>query len=124
VAANVVATVCGVSIPVAVLAQQVIVDGSETICESDVGDITIEQVTGGQNAAPTGGNNSRQEGLVNVSLGDVEILNNVNVAVAANVLVTVCGLDVTAAVLAVQGVGDAGQTFCSTTEGPIFIDQA
>jgi hypothetical protein len=123
VAANVIATVCDVDVVLAVLAQQVFADGSETFCQGTAAPITIEQATPGENPGPAGGNNSQQEGLINVSLGNVEILNNVNVAVAANVLVTVCDLTVAAAVLAVQGVGDAGETFCETTAGPIRIVQ-
>jgi hypothetical protein len=124
VAANVIATVCDVTIPVAVLAAQVVAEGGVTECEGTAAPITVEQALPGENPGPSGGNNSRQAGLINVSLGDVEILNNVNAAVAANVLVTVCDLTVAAAILAVQGVGDAGETFCTTTAGPISIDQS
>jgi hypothetical protein len=124
VAANVIATVCNVTVPVAVLAQQVFVDGSETFCQGTADPITITQATPGQNPAPAGGNNSNQQGLINVSLGDVAILNNVNVAVAANVLVTVCNVDIAAAILAVQAVGDAGQTFCETSAGAIRMTQS
>jgi len=125
VAANVIATVCDVKIPVAVLARQIIAEGGVTECEGSAAPITIEQ-SGEPFSGPggPGGNQARQRGLINVSLGDVAILNNVNAAVAANVLVTVCGLDVAAAILAVQAIGDAGETFCTTTAGPIFIDQA
>ena len=124
VAANVIATVCGVDVLVAVLAGQVFGDGSQTFCEGTAEEVTITQATPGENPAPAGGNNSRQEGLINVSLGDVAILNDVNAAVAANVLVTVCDLTVAAAVLAVQGIGDASETFCNTTAGPISMDQS
>ena len=124
VAANVIATVCDVDVVLAVLAQQVFADGSETFCTSTANPITIEQATPGDNPAPAGGNNSRQEGLINVSLGDVAILNDVNVAVAANVLVTVCGLDIAAAVLAAQAVGDVSETVCETTAGPLEIVQS
>jgi hypothetical protein len=126
VAANVIATVCDVTIPVAVLAAQVVADGGVTECEGSAAPITIEQALPGENrpSGPNGGNSSRQVGLVNVSLGDVEILNNVNAAIAANVLVTVCDLTVPVAILAVQAVGDAGETFCTTTAGPISIDQS
>jgi hypothetical protein len=123
VAANVIATVCDVTIPVAVLAAQVVADGGETFCAGTAEEVTITQALPGADPGPSGGNNSRQVGLINVSLGDVEVLNNVNVAVAANVLVTVCDVTVAAAILAVQAVGDAGETFCETTAGPIFIDQ-
>ncbi len=124
VAANVIATVCDVTIPVAVLATQVVGEGGETFCTGTTAPITIEQALPGDNASPDGGNNSRQIGLVNISLGDVEILNNVNAAIAANVLVTACDLTVAAAVLAVQGVFDRGETGCETEAGPIVIDQA
>jgi hypothetical protein len=62
--------------------------------------------------------------LINVSLGNVDILNNVNAAIAANVLVNACDLTVAAAVLAVQGVGDTGQTVCTTAAGPVSIVQS
>jgi len=46
-------------------------------------------------AAPAGAaNNSRQNGLVNVSVGDVSILDNANVGIAANVAAAVCGISV------------------------------
>ena len=124
VAANVIATVCGTDVVLAVLAQQVFADGSETFCEGTAEEVTITQATPGENPGPAGGNNSRQEGLINVSVGNVEILNDVNAAVAANVLVTVCDLTVAAAVLAVQGVGDAGETFCTNTANPVTIEQS
>src|SRR5215210_3914025 len=125
VAANVLATVCDVTIPVAVLAQQVVADGSVTDCTTAVNNgITITQaVPGASQPGPNGGNNSQQAGLINVSLGDVAILNNVNAAIAANVLVTACGLTVPVAILAVQAVGDVSQTACTTTAGPINIVQ-
>jgi hypothetical protein len=124
VAANVIANVCGVTVPVAVLATQVIGTSGATFCQGTADPITITQSTPGQNAAPTGGNNSRQAGLINVSLGDVAILNNVNAAIAANVLVNACNLTVAAAVLAVQGVGETGQTVCTTAAGPVNIVQS
>jgi hypothetical protein len=43
-----------------------------------------------------------QDGLVNVNVGDVQILNDVTVGVAANVLANVCGVQVDAAVIADQ----------------------
>ena len=124
VAANVIANVCDVTVGVAVLATQVIGTDGATFCTGTTAPITIEQATPGQNAAPTGGNNSSQAGLVNVSLGDVAILNNVNAAIAANVLVTACDLTVPVAILSVQGVLDGGQTTCQTAADPITITQS
>src|SRR5690349_11819462 len=69
VAANVIANVCNVTVPVAVLATQVVAGSGDTFCTGTANPITITQATPGANAAPTGGNNSRQAGLVNVSLG-------------------------------------------------------
>lgn len=45
VAANIAANVCGVAVPVAVLAEQVIVGGGELTCTNDSGDtgVTISQ---------------------------------------------------------------------------------
>ena len=124
VAANVVATVCGVTIPVAALATQVVAVGGFE-CTGAAGPITIEQAVPGENPAsgPGGGNQSRQAGLINVSLGDVGILNNVNAAIAANVLVTACGLTIPVAILAVQGVG-TGEFVCNSDAGEIAINQA
>jgi hypothetical protein len=124
VAANVIANVCDVTIPIAVLATQVVVDGSETFCTGTTAPITIEQSGGNEPSGTGGGNNSRQAGLVNVSLGDVEILNDVNAAIAANVLVNACDLTVAAAVAAVQGVFDGDDTGCNTEAGEIVIDQS
>ena len=126
VAANIIATVCGLNVPIAILAEQVFVDGSQTYCEGTADETTITQAQPGENPAsgPDGGNNSQQAGLINVSIGDVAVLNDLNAAVAANVLVTVCDLTVGAAILAVQAVGDVGETVCTTTAGPIIIDQS
>ena len=125
VAANVIANVCGVNVPVAVLATQVFGTSGATFCTGSADPITITQATpGSQPSGGAGGNNSQQAGLINVSLGDVSILNNVNIGVAANVLVNACDLTVAAAVLAVQGVGDTGQTVCTTAAGPVNIIQS
>jgi hypothetical protein len=125
VAANVVATVCDADVVLAILAEQVFADGSETLCEGTAEEVTITQATPGQNPGPAGGgNNSRQEGLINVSLGDVAILNDVNVAVAANVIATVCDVDIAAAVLAAQAIGDVSETACTSTAGPLELIQS
>jgi len=124
VAANVIATVCDVDVVLAVLAEQVFADGSQTFCEGTAEEVTITQATPGQNPGPAGGNNSQQEGLINVSLGDVAILNDVNVAVAANVIATVCDVDIAAAVLAAQAVGDVSETACTSTAGPLELVQS
>jgi len=44
----------------------------------------------------------RQEGLVNVRIGSVTVLEDVGIGVAANLLANVCGVQVNAAVIAEQ----------------------
>ena len=126
VAANVLVTLCDLTIPVAVLATQIVADDSTYDCEGLAEGITIDQAQPGDGAGTPsgGGNNSNQAGLVNVSLGDVAILNDVNLALAANVLVTACDLTVPVAILAVQAVSDTSDYTCTSGAGPITIDQA
>jgi hypothetical protein len=125
VAANLAATICDVDVPIAVLAAQLIADGSETVCQTTAGPLTVEQSqTGGGGGANAGGNNARQAGLVNVAAGDIAILNNVNLAVAAQVVATVCDVTIPVALLAQQVLIDGSETFCTTAAGPITVDQA
>jgi hypothetical protein len=126
VAANVAATVCNVAVPVAVLAQQVIANDGTFTCDTVAGPLTVDQQGDGTPATSpnAGGNNSNQNGLVNVSLGDVNILNDVNAAVAANVAVTACNLAIPVAVLATQIIDNGGTYSCDTTSGPLSVTQA
>lgn len=73
--------------------------------------------------APAGAQN--QDGLVNVAIGDVNILNDADIGVAAQVAATICGVKVgPVAVLgtAVDRSGDS-RTVCTTDQGPIRITQ-
>jgi hypothetical protein len=126
VAANVAATVCNVAVPVAVLAQQVIANNGQYTCDTLAGPLMLTQSQNGPSGTQpnAGGNNSTQNGLVNVSLGDVNILNNVNAAVGANVAVTACNLAIPVAVLATQIINNGGTYSCNTTSGPLNITQA
>jgi hypothetical protein len=66
------------------------------------------------------------DGLVNVAIGNVTILKNVNIAVAADVVAQVCGLDVTAIVGVIADIdtGVTGQrTFCRSESGPVSVRQ-
>lgn len=127
VAANVAATVCDVNVPVAVLAQQFVADTGMTVCETTAGPLTVDQALNGPpggGGPSAGGNNSQQTGLINISLGDIDVLNNVNLAVAANVAATVCDVNIPIAVLAVQAALDAGGTVCDTAAGPLTVTQS
>jgi hypothetical protein len=70
-----------------------------------------------------------QDGLVNVNVGDVTILEDVNVAVGANVAATLCDIDVGPVALAVLGqavaVDRSGRerTICESDAGPVTISQ-
>ena len=71
-----------------------------------------------------------QDGLVNVAVGDVTILENVNAGVAASVAAAICGVqvldDVDLNVIAEQiDTGDEGasRTVCDVPGGPVTIEQ-
>ncbi len=66
-----------------------------------------------------------QDGLVNVNVGDVTILENVRIGVAAQVAAQICGVKVgPVAVLgvAVDRSGDT-RTVCESDQGPVTITQ-
>jgi hypothetical protein len=71
-------------------------------------------------------NNSRQSGLVNVSIGDVNVLNNANIGVAANVAASVCGVNVgPVAVLAANTAATGTQnTVCTIGDQAVTLTQA
>ena len=67
-----------------------------------------------------------QDGLVNVRIGDVTILEDVNVNVAANVVAQICGISVTAAVAVISGIDQDSVpvTFCRlANEFPVTVEQ-
>ena len=65
------------------------------------------------------------DGLVNVAVGDVNVLRNVDIAVAAEVAAQVCGLEVGPVnVLGTQvDLGGAPVTVCNSNQGPVVISQ-
>jgi hypothetical protein len=71
-------------------------------------------------------NNSQQNGLVNVSIGDVSVLNGANIGVAAAVAATICGVSVGPVAILAANVDATGtqRTVCDTTVGPVTISQA
>lgn len=75
-------------------------------------------------AAPTASAQD-QDGLVNVAIGDVKILNDANIGVAAQVAANVCGVRVgPVAVLATQ-VDRSGEsrTVCTIGDQDVVISQ-
>jgi hypothetical protein len=71
----------------------------------------------------------RQDGLVNINVGDVTILEDVNVAVAANVVAQICGVDVGPLAVAILGRAIAvdrsgrSQTICRVDGQDVTITQ-
>jgi hypothetical protein len=66
-----------------------------------------------------------QDGLVNLAIGDVAVLNDLDVAVAAQIAAAVCGVEVgPVAVLGEAIDADGGQNVvCTNNLGPITIEQ-
>jgi hypothetical protein len=76
-------------------------------------------------AVPAAVQAQRQSGLVNVDVGDVNILNNVKIGLAAQVAASICGVEVGPVALLAANVARTGttQTVCTTDEGPVTISQ-
>lgn len=66
-----------------------------------------------------------QDGLVNVAVGDVTILENVDIGVAAQVAANVCGVKVGPVAVLGQAVDRSGdtRTVCESEQGPVTIEQ-
>jgi hypothetical protein len=83
-------------------------------------------LTGGALAGPaSAAPPTQQDGLINVAIGDVTILEDVNVGVAAQVAANICGVSVkNVAVLAtiVDRTGTT-RTVCTNDQGPVTLQQ-
>jgi hypothetical protein len=68
-----------------------------------------------------------QDGLVNVAIGDVTILEDVNIALAARVAANVCGVTIQNVAVLAQQVDQSGttRTVCEARagRGPVTISQ-
>lgn len=66
-----------------------------------------------------------QDGLVNVAVGDVTILQDVNVGVAAQVAANICGVKVGPVAILGRAVDRSGvtSTVCLSDQGPVTIRQ-
>ena len=76
-------------------------------------------------AMPAAAQVNVQDGLVNVSVNNVNVLRNVDIGVAAQLAASLCGFKVgPVAVLgrAVDRSGDT-RTVCTTDQGPVTIEQ-
>jgi hypothetical protein len=77
-------------------------------------------------AVPASAQTATQNGLVNVAVGDVSVLDNANIGVAAQLAANVCGVNVGPVAVLATGVDASGvqRTVCSTPTGPVTISQA
>ncbi len=66
-----------------------------------------------------------QDGLVNVSVGDVSIAENVDIGVAAQIAATICGVKVGPVAVLGVAVDRSGNTstVCTIRQGPVTINQ-
>jgi hypothetical protein len=66
-----------------------------------------------------------QDGLVNVAIGDINILNDARIAIAAQVAANVCGVKVGPVAVLGRAVDRSGatRTVCTTDQGPVTISQ-
>jgi hypothetical protein len=69
--------------------------------------------------------NQQQDGLINVAIGDVTILENVDIGVAAQVAASICGVKVGPVAVLGTAVDASGttSTVCTTDQGPISLRQ-
>ncbi|HWM13388.1 MAG TPA: hypothetical protein VNO56_02825 [Gaiellaceae bacterium] len=74
---------------------------------------------------PASGQVAIQDGLVNVAIGDVEVLNDARIGVAANVAANICGVKVGPVAVLGSAVDRSGttETVCETPTGPVTIEQ-
>lgn len=79
----------------------------------------------GLGALPAQAATQNQDGLVNVAVGDVSVLNNANIGVAAQVAANVCGVKVGPVAVLGTAVDASGatRTVCTTPTGPVTITQ-
>jgi hypothetical protein len=75
--------------------------------------------------APAAAQIAIQDGLVNVVVGDVTVLQDVNVAVAAQLAAQLCGIRVGPVTILGTTVdrGAAAKTICRSEQGPVRITQ-
>ncbi len=66
-----------------------------------------------------------QDGLVNVSVGDITITDAVDIGVAAQIAANICGVKVGPVAVLGVAVDRSGnsRTVCTTDQGPVTINQ-
>ncbi len=87
------------------------------------GSMLLTAGLGVANAAPV----QVQDGLVNLALGNITVLQDVNVGVAAQITALVCDVadigNITALATAVDTGSDDQEVLCQSTAGPVTVTQ-
>ncbi len=124
-AIGVAANVCGVAVGnVAILAALVGQNQqTATICQIDqdgqMVPVTITSAQGNGGGGGGQGPNQNQAGLVNVAIGDVTVLRNVAIGIAAQVAANICGVTVGNVAALASGVfqNQEAETVCTIGQG-------
>jgi len=68
---------------------------------------------------------TNQDGLINVNVGDVNVLNNADIGVAAQVAANICGVKVGPVAVLGAAVDRSGatRTVCESGRGPVTLTQ-
>jgi hypothetical protein len=68
---------------------------------------------------------TQQDGLINVSIGDVTVLENVDIGVAAQLAAQVCGVKVGPVAVLGRAVDRSGaaRTVCESSQGDVVLEQ-
>jgi hypothetical protein len=76
-------------------------------------------------AGPAAAQTTVGDGLVAVGIGDINVLNDANIGVAAEVAAQVCGIKVSQVAVLAEQVDRSGgtRTVCTSDQGPVTIEQ-
>jgi hypothetical protein len=76
-------------------------------------------------AAPASAATQNQDGLVNVAVGDIDVLNDARIGLVAQVAAQVCGLKVGPVAVLGRAVDRSGttSTVCTVSGAPVTISQ-
>src|SRR5262245_12573652 len=93
--------------------------------QRNIAALVVAGALSGGLAGPAAAQVNVGDGLVNVQIGNVRILNNLNIGVAAEIVAQICDIKVSdVAVLAEQvDAGGPDRTVCRANGGPVTISQ-
>ena len=94
--------------------------GKKTVATLFAGAVLVAGGAAPANAAP-----QDQDGLVNVAVGDISILNDARIGIVAQVAAQICGVKVGPVAVLGRAVDRSGatSTVCDSAMGPVTISQ-